>query len=804
MSLKLIVSEGEGERVCSDRDGLWTLGGLAEASVVLPGAPERLLAYIGCEAGHFFIQPAAAGATLRHNGVPLTVSAWLGDGDRLTVGGCRLRCRLGGETLRLEIVDPPKAPAVRPPSSPPPGSASAPQEAPPQEQSQAPTPPPRGRLRRRIMLGVLAAFGVLLLAAGFVLFAVPVNLRVDPAPDSLTLAGFPPALHIAGRRLALPGRYHVRARLAGYQPLDAVVRVSDDKADFAFSLTKLPGKLTVVTTPVAGAVVKIDGQSVGVTPLDGQPVAAGEHVMDVIAERYLPVTRRLEVAGMGAAQKIALALSPAWAVVALASQPAGAEIAVDGAPAGRTPARLELLAGRHRLTLNKPDFEEAVVALEIIPGADQQIGPVVLTPSPGQIVLTSRPAGATVTLDDEYLGRTPLEISLAPEKTHKLRLALPGFQTAARSLKLKPAERRTLDLALKPEYGTLFVRADPADATLKIDGKSYGKAARHIRLTTVEHRIEISKPGYEPYRTRITPRAGLSDQIAVTLKTIRQARFERTPAEITTAAGQKLRLITPGAFLMGASRREAGRRANERQHRVVLTRRFYLSQHTVTNGEFRRFKPEHRSGVEQGRSLDLDKQPVVMVSWDDAARYLNWLSARDKLPPAYVERDGRMVAVFPPTLGYRLPSEAEWAWAVRRAGRTKPVRYAWGDRYPPTGAAGNYADASARGLVPMVVATYNDGYPVSAPVGSFPANPAGLFDLGSNVAEWCQDFYDVYPPSTTPLRDPLGPRSGVHHVVRGASWRSANISRLRLSFRDYSADPKKDLGFRIARTAEAP
>jgi len=175
------------------------------------------------------------------------------------------------------------------------------------------------------------------------------------------------------------------------------------------------------------------------------------------------------------------------------------------------------------------------------------------------------------------------------------------------------------------------------------------------------------------------------------------------------------------------------------------------------------------------------------------------------LPPAYQENQGHMIAISPPTLGYRLPSEAEWAYAARVAGRSGAARYPWGSQYPPTGAAGNYADASARGFVPMVLEGYNDKYPVAAPVGQFPANPAGLFDMGSNVAEWCQDFYAVYPAMSQAVAvNPMGPGSGVHHVVRGASWRSSSISRLRLSYRDYSAKPRNDLGFRIARYVDLP
>jgi len=252
---------------------------------------------------------------------------------------------------------------------------------------------------------------------------------------------------------------------------------------------------------------------------------------------------------------------------------------------------------------------------------------------------------------------------------------------------------------------------------------------------------------------------------------------------------------------MGASRREPGRRANEYLRQVQLTRPYLIGRREVNNGEFRRFRAGHDSGSAGGVSLDGDQQPVVNVSWDDAARYLNWLSEKESLPTAYLEQDGKIVLRSPVATGYRLPSEAEWAYAARFTGAGQGRRFPWeGDGYPPTLVHGNYADRNAGAQLPLVLEDYQDGFAVSAPVASFPADGAGLHDIDGNVAVWVHDYYSVYPNGRgKTARDPLGPDAGRHHVVRGSSWRDAGLSELRLSYRDYSDKPRNDLGFRVAR-----
>jgi formylglycine-generating enzyme required for sulfatase activity len=417
-----------------------------------------------------------------------------------------------------------------------------------------------------------------------------------------------------------------------------------------------------------------------------------------------------------------------------------------------------------------------------------------------------------VLVDGASRGTTPLTLALSADKEHNIVLGKPGYARASKRMQVAAGESTALELKLKAEYGVVFITSRPADATLSVDGKIAGSASRRLRLRTVPHRLQVSKAGYETYSKVVTPAAKLSKKIDVRLK-----RIDKKPAETTnglrlTPSGFNLLEFVrdkPVQFAMGASRREQGRRSNETLHTVSLTRAFAIADKEVSNAQYRRFNPRHDSGRAFGVDLNGDEQPVVNVSWDDAARYLNWLSESEGRSPAYREDNGHMKAVQPMNDGYRLPTEAEWVYVARYEGgrRTakKALKYPWQGVWPPPSGVGNFADSAIAGHLQVTVPGYSDGQIVSAkPAGSAP-NAAGIYDLGGNVSEWCHDYYDVYTGGeNTVTRDPVGPPSGRSHSVRGASWRHGSITELRLSFRDYGRDGRNDLGIRVARYVRAP
>jgi formylglycine-generating enzyme required for sulfatase activity len=830
LSTALILREPLGERVLGPGDFPLSLGGPG-ADLALPAA-SGTLAWIGLHDGQLFVQPAddATGAVL-HNGTPIAGSAWLRGGDVLDAGGGRLKLRLEEGRRVLEMVAGGAGNATAPPTAETAatvGGLSAGEDERiepvafrrPEAQRAAPS---REVPWRRLALGAALAFLVAIAAVVFT--SVPVQVEIEPKPERVAFEGGWGGLRFGSSHLLRPGSYRLVAEREGYVTLGVPVEITDDRNQrLTYELEPLPGRLEVVL-PVPGR-VSIDGRAAGDAPGPFELVA-GRHTVTIDTERYLDATVQVEIEGLGRLQKLEPQLTPGWAEVSIVSEPAGAEVRVGGEVRGKAPLSLELMAGSHRLELRLDGFKPWVSDVQVQANEPLRLGPVRLGLPDGRLVVRSSPAGANVTVGGAYRGRTPLEIDVRPDVEQAVAVLREGYEPARRDVGVAPGEREVLEFTLVPILGEVTVRARPDDAQLFVDGVPKGAAGQTLQLPATAHVLEVRKPGFATHRVTVTPRPGLPQEIEVTLREgaaptpalaaagagaaagAAVASGTTAPAATTGAlaptvrskAGPELRLVPSGEFTMGSPRREAGRRANESQRAVKLERRFYLGLREVTNAEFRQFRPSHRSGFVLQQTLDLDRQPVVGVTWQDAAAYCNWLSAQDGLEPAYVEQAGRLVPVAPLNTGYRLPTEAEWEWAARSSGGVLR-KYPWGDALPVPPGAGNFADRRAQPLVAQVLADFDDGFAATAPVGSFAANPLGFYDIGGNVAEWTLDLYTVQPAASTVAVDPVATGAGAVRVIRGSSWQHSGVTELRLAFRDYGDGRRNDLGFRIARYAQ--
>ncbi|MBW1637269.1 MAG: SUMF1/EgtB/PvdO family nonheme iron enzyme [Deltaproteobacteria bacterium] len=807
MKRSIIVRQAAaGEVHFTDEDLPLAVGSGADAQIRLSSADDEA-AHIGVSGGHLFIQPVAGcDLPLFHNNRYFTSSVWLKSGDEIRSSRHSVKYEMKGDYLIFTVTAIESGAAA--------GVLTPPQELPEKKvrnddiSSELPVEVETGRGSSGtgfVTALIGGIFLLTLLAVLFVVLAQPLVVEVTPQPDTVSISGFPPCVKIASRRLCLQGTYGVTVQKDGYQSFAGTVTVAESTDNFfPVVLEKLPGILSLSVIPNGTVSVYSDDQLIGKTPPGKIEIAPGHHILKITRKRYQPFLTEIDIIGEGVAQEIDVSLQPDWAAITFNSVPQGAALLLDGKKYGQTPLSLDLLSGDHQVAMIKELFSETSFDITVKAGQPETYG-VTLHLLPGYLAVTSTHEKSAVSVDQKYRGITPVTVTLSSGDEHKIVLSAPGYGSGSKTFVLKPGEERKLHMSLEQERGTVYLTANPPGAQLTIDGKSYAAVGK-LRLSTQPHRVEVSAPGYISETRSILPRIGFSQQIFIDLRAEGSSgagaeRGSSLPEKIIkTPGGQDLLYVQPASFTMGASRREAGRRANEGKRTVTMKRDYYLAEKPVTNRQYREFDSKHTSGTVAGQTLDGDQQPVVNISWEEAVKYLNWLSLKDNLLPFYIKKGNSFVPAEPLNNGYRLPSEAEWSFSARMLGAEKIRRYPWDGGFPPRTVSGNYGDESARSFLPVIINGYRDSFAVSSPVGSFPANPGGFFDMGGNVGEWCHDYYSAYAGSSfRSSPDPLGPSAGTHRVIRGSSWRDASITELRLSYRTYRRTARDNVGFRVAR-----
>jgi len=314
--------------------------------------------------------------------------------------------------------------------------------------------------------------------------------------------------------------------------------------------------------------------------------------------------------------------------------------------------------------------------------------------------------------------------------------------------------------------GSISLSGTPEGAKVYLDGYYSGRVPCTIeQVEPGRHTLTVRKPGYREWEEMVRLVAGGIVKLEANLDKEAMRVVEAGPSVegFTNTIGMEFVLIPPGKFKMGSPKSGKGRDKDERQHKVTISKPFYLQATEVTQ---RQWKAVMGSNPSLWKGDDL---PVQNVSWDACREFIRGLNQNEEINK------------------YRLPTEAEWEYACRAE---STALFSFGDSGSQLGEYAWYVDNS--GEQPH-------------PVSQKKPNAWGLYDMHGNVWEWCEDRYGRYPVLS--VSDPKGASRGRFRVNRGGSWNS-DASHCRSANRDYDSpnrnydSPNRNLylGFRLAMT----
>ena len=536
------------------------------------------------------------------------------------------------------------------------------------------------------------------------------------------------------------------------------------------ALTHVPMNLKKPAASVDEAITALHSQLRGRVQLPGAGAARVTGPAPVVDEKLGGAPADTWDPGAGAARH----------VVQFKSTPPGAVVMVDGKlVCTATPCSGEVTEGRHTVELQKQQYQARRESVEVAAGT---LVDWTLTADFALVTVTTTPPGVPVTVDGKAAGQTPLTAHRLSPGVHEVlvggRCHHPTGQRLTfkrgdnRTLTLTPTERPSaLDVSAKDDKGNALV------AEVTVDGQVVGKTPGRFKVSVCAASVQVTHKTLGRWSQKLSL---VEKQVTPLTAVLKSAPVVSAP---TAAGGAKWAKIPAGTFTMGSN--DGASSVEKPTHRVRITRAFFLQTTEVTQGQWKALMGTSPSGF----SSCGEDCPVEQVSWWDAAAYCNALSKRERLPACYTlsgcsgkPGDGSYkcssaTSVGPSCRGYRLPTEAEWEYAVR-AGTTGP-RYgevndiAWYDQ--------------------------NSGHKTHR-VGQKTPNAWGLYDMLGNVYEWTGDWYAKY--SSGSATDPTGPESADFRVARGGSWDdSAGYSRAASRYWYQPAWRRDYLGFRPARFA---
>ncbi len=518
---------------------------------------------------------------------------------------------------------------------------------------------------------------------------------------------------------------------------------------------------TIRTDPPAALVLL--GDHVEKSPATFSDLEPRKYRLRIMNPGYDPVETIVDFGTRHSAEFPMFHLIRSKGTLEVRSDPAGAKFSLrsdDGRLSrdGTTPATLgDLPTGKYSVVAKRGDWEMREI-VEIERGQTARRSFAFLN---GVVKVTSEPASAEIIVDGSPRGQTPLRLEI-PARPHELIARMKGWPEEHRSIVVQAQHENSAHFVFA--NGSVKITSAPGGATVIANGRDLGQTPLVI--------AEV-KPGPVTYELRLSgfKSASVTGKVEAQQQAFLAARLEKSlgpePGQPwTNSLGMK---FVPLDHI-----------------RISVWETRVQDYETFCNATGRHYEPPDFQQT--------PLHPVVKVNWFDANAFCKWLTEKERDENLLEDRQI-----------YRLPTDREWSAAAglpKETGATPEARdgkirneFPWGKQWPPPRGAGNYADQSAKRRGASAIEGYNDGFPQTAPAGSFKPNAPGVYDMGGNVWEWCAEAYKGNTSTTG--RD--------WGVLRGGSWATSNRLEMQSSYRNVVDRSERDViyGFRCVLATQA-
>lgn len=647
------------------------------------------------------------------------------------------------------------------------------------------------------LMGCVLIAGLLLLLT--LTFLKSFSLKILPLEaanqaDVTSHSGW--AVAIKSRMLLLSDATTVRVESNGYYPYEQRITKSGEQM-LTIELVPRPGIAVIEVESESPFEVSMNGNSLGSLHTTEVELMGGVHSLRISGPQIVTIRKELEIRGLEERQTFEFKTRPSLSRVSIRTMPIDAVIEIDGQFASRGQYIGGIDTGAHTVQVHAENYIPKDLTFSSIEDGIVDLGVIKLEPLPALLKIRTEPSIATILLNGKYVGRSPMSTEIAPSTTTQVSIRKFGHQTFDTEIRLSPGEEKEISVALNQIPIRIRVETTPA-ATILLNGTRKGLSPLDL-VAFPGDRVEVSKSGHQSRSTIVNPLKGEQQTLFFELFDPLTHAFKFAENELVIHGGMRLKKVPTVSYQLDVSNVDAAGAIQTGTREIELTRPFYIGMHEVTYGAYLAFDPDANPGIKPSNS------PVTDISWKKAAHFCNWLSNQDGLEPVYVFGLGnKLVRVHKDGLGYRLPTEAEWdavAHVDLETGRVV-TPYPWGTREKIPNGFANLAGYEMRNMNLPFMPDYVDKHAGPAPVGSYPANFNGVFDLYGNVSEWVHNYYEGQSAGLNQrLVDPLGPEpgAGIDHVVKGANYLSHRTDKLFAYLRAVQSTGKGTTGFRVAR-----